>query len=100
MGERLRLVPLSIREADAYVGRHHRHSATTKGQAKAAIGAAVGDELVGVAIVGRPSAPVYEGEGVCEILRVCTPKQGGHRNACSFLYDPQAVIRWEWPDAA
>jgi hypothetical protein len=81
---KLRVVPLSLREANAYVERHHRHSRPVRGM-KFAIGAARGEELLGVAIVGRPVNRVLQEDNVptCEALRVCTT---GERNVCSFLY--------------
>ena len=50
---------------------------------KFAIGAQVGEQLVGVAIVGRPVAPRLDDGLTAEITRVCTD---GTRNACSLLY--------------
>ncbi|HMJ03091.1 MAG TPA: XF1762 family protein, partial [Conexibacter sp.] len=50
---------------------------------KFALGAARGDELVGVAIVGRPLARLLQDGWTLEVLRLCTT---GDRNACSFLY--------------
>jgi hypothetical protein len=69
-------------EANAYVERHHRHSRVVKGY-RFALGAARGDELLGVAIVGRPVSRVLQDGWTVEALRVCTT---GARNVCSFLY--------------
>lgn len=80
----LRIVPTTLDEANEFVFRLHRHNDPTRGH-KFSIGVANGDGLlVGVAIVGNPSAPVLQKvRGLIEIRRVCTD---GTRNACSKLY--------------
>jgi hypothetical protein len=50
---------------------------------KFALAAARGDELVGVAIVGRPVARHLDDGWTLEVLRNCTT---GQPNVCSFLY--------------
>lgn len=50
---------------------------------KFAIAAAAGDELLGVAIVGRPVARHLDDGWTLEVLRLCTT---GARNVCSWLY--------------
>lgn len=82
MSDRLRVVPLELPEANAFVARHHRHSAPVVGH-RWSIGAALGDDLHGVAIVGRPVARMRQDGRTLEVLRLCTD---GYRNACSFLY--------------
>lgn len=79
---RMALQPMTLREACDYVERHHRRSAPPRGM-KFALGAAKGDELLGVAIVGRPVARAIDDGWTLEVLRNCT---AGHRNVCSFLY--------------
>lgn len=61
--------PLTLREARAYVARHHRHHGAPQG-GFFAVGATCDGEIVGVAIVGRPVAR----------------RTDGTRNACSLLY--------------
>lgn len=81
---KLELCPVELREANAYVDRHHRHS-TTVVRDKFRVGlrnSSTGD-LVGVAQVGRPRARMLQDGSTVEILRVCT---SGERNACSALY--------------
>lgn len=78
----LRARPITLRDARAYVAEHHRHSVPPRGH-KFSIGADVGGELVGVAIVGRPVARHADDGYTAEVLRVCTD---GTRNACSLLY--------------
>lgn len=77
----MELVPVSLREANAYVDAHHRHSAPVRG-CLFCVGLA--DESIrGVAIVGRPLARALQDGFTAEVLRVCTD---GARNACSMLY--------------
>jgi hypothetical protein len=78
----MRLVPISIREANRYVLHHHRHHRPTQG-ALFALAAELNGELVGVAIVGRPVGRGLQDGRTVEVTRVCTD---GTRNACSFLY--------------
>lgn len=79
----LEIVPVTIKEANDFVRRLHRHSRPVVGH-KFSIG--VKDEegvLRGVAIVGRPVARSIDQRLAAEITRVCTD---GARNACSMLY--------------
>lgn len=79
---RLSLVPMELTDANAYVARNHRHSNPVVGH-RFSLGAAFGDELVGVAIVGRPVARGLQDGWTVEALRVCST---GTPNVCSFLY--------------
>jgi hypothetical protein len=77
----LELVPITLREANAFVAEHHRHHRPARG---CIVVLAVADERVrGVAIVGRPVARNLQDGWTAEVLRVCTD---GARNACSMLY--------------
>ena len=78
----LRIVPVTLEQANAVVARLHRHNKPVVG-AKFCIGVQQGDQLVGVAIVGRPVAPKLDDGFTAEITRVCTD---GTRNAASALY--------------
>lgn len=79
----LKLQPVTLLQADAYVAKHHRHSNPVRGQ-KLAVGVADDEGLRGVAIWGRPiSRVIQENKCAMEILRVCTD---GVRNGCSKLY--------------
>lgn len=80
---RLELVPVSLRDASAFVLRHHRHHPPPRG-GKFAIGVAVADQVVGVAITGRPVARHLDDGFTLEVLRVAVLE--GARNACSMLY--------------
>lgn len=77
----LRIVPVSLAEANAFVGSHHRHHSPVVGH-KFSIGASNG-ELRGVAIVGRPVSRNRDDGFTLEVTRLCTD---GTKNACSMLY--------------
>tara|TARA_R100001086_G_scaffold240881_1_gene167399 strand:- start:2178 stop:2624 length:447 start_codon:yes stop_codon:yes gene_type:complete len=78
----LELVPISQREAFAYVQRLHRHHKPPRGSVFQ-LAAAKDGEIVGVAIIGRPVAQALQDGWTLEVNRCCTD---GTRNACSFLY--------------
>ena len=80
--EKLAVVPCTIGEAKLFIGRHHRHHKPPVG-ALFALGLGLGDEMVGVATVGRPVARMLQDGFTCEVTRLCTQ---GHMNACSMLY--------------
>ena len=85
-GKRLTAVPVGLDEANAFVAEHHRHHRPVVGH-KFSIGAALGDAIVGVVIVGRPVARRRDDGLTLEVTRLCTD---GSRNACSFLYGAAA----------
>lgn len=78
------IVPLTQREAFAFVDKLHRHHDPPRG-ALFQIGAEHEGAIVGVVIVGRPVAAAIQNadDYTAEVLRLCTD---GTRNACSFLY--------------
>lgn len=78
----MRITPISLEEANAFVAVHHRHHKPVPG-AKFCIAAADGDTIHGVAIVGRPVARMSDDGLTLEVNRCCTD---GKRNACSMLY--------------
>lgn len=78
----LQIRPITLKDANAYVKEHHRHHKPTTGH-KFSISVKRGDDLVGVAICGRPVARMADDGVTLEILRVCTD---GSPNACSMLY--------------
>jgi hypothetical protein len=83
---KLRAVPIDLEGANEFVLRHHRHHGPVQGH-KFSIGAAIGDTLVGVAIVGRPVSRRRDDGLTLEVTRLCTD---GTRNVCSFLYGAAA----------
>lgn len=79
----LRLIPVSLKDANSFVAAHHRHHKPVTGH-KFSIGCAAEDgTLVGVAIVGRPVSRYLDDGMTLEVNRLCTD---GTRNACSLLY--------------
>ena len=75
-------MPITREQAHDFIRRLHRHNKPGVGD-KFCIGVKVGEQLVGVAVVGRPVAPKLDDGLTVEITRVCTD---GTRNACSMLY--------------
>lgn len=79
----LRLVPVSLEQANEHVAAWHRHNRPVPG-AKFSIGAADSEGILrAVAIVGRPVARHYDDGDTPEVVRVATD---GTRNANSMLY--------------
>jgi hypothetical protein len=68
-------------EACAFIRLHHRHHKPPQGH-KFSVGVA-NSVIVGVAIVGRPTARPFQDGWTLEITRLATD---GTRNACSSLY--------------
>jgi hypothetical protein len=83
----MKVTPLTLRAARAYVDEHHRHHRAPQG-GLFAVGAEVNGRMVGCAIVGKPVARMLNDGQTVEITRMCTD---GTRNACSFLY--RACVR-------
>lgn len=88
---RLRLMPVSLRMANAFVSEHHRHHRPVQGgkfslavgldESKGGETASLG--IVGVVIVGRPVSRHLDDGWTLEVTRLCTD---GTPNACSKLY--------------
>jgi len=78
----LELQPLTLREACAFVTKHHRHHKAPRG-CLFCIGANDGQGVIGVAIVGRPKARLLQDGYTAEVVRLATD---GTQNACSLLY--------------
>ena len=87
----MKIVPLTLREANAFVLEYHRHHGPTVGY-KFAVGALKEMRLVGVAIAGRPVARGEDNGDTLEVTRLATD---GTRNACSALYSACARIARE-----
>lgn len=80
---RLSVVPVTLREANAFVAAHHRHHVPPRG---CVFCLGVEDDagtLRGVAIAGRPVSRMLQDGRTLEVTRVATD---GARNACSKLY--------------
>jgi hypothetical protein len=78
------LVPISLKDAMAFVRRVHRHHAPPQG-GLFAVACAEQDatEPCGVAIVGRPVSRMLQDGWTAEVTRLATD---GSKNACSMLY--------------
>lgn len=79
----VRIIPLTLREANALVATLHRHHKPARG-CKFCIGLVGKDgQLHGAAIVGRPVARACDQRQTAEVTRLVTD---GTPNACSKLY--------------
>ncbi|WP_371721843.1 XF1762 family protein [Neglectibacter sp. X4] len=63
----LEIVPMTLKEANAFVEQKHRHHGPVVGH-KFSIGLSNGEEIVGVAIVGRPVARHLDDGWTLEVL--------------------------------
>ena len=79
---KLRVVPVDFADACEFVAMWHRHLKPPAGY-KFAVGVAVDATLIGVAIVGRPSARYLQDGRTLEVTRTATD---GTHNANSMLY--------------
>lgn len=76
------IVPVTFAQAREYVAEHHRHHKPPPGH-KFSVGVARDGVLVGVAIVGRPVARMFDDGTTLEVTRTATD---GTANANSALY--------------
>jgi hypothetical protein len=87
----MRIVPITLREAGAFIAEHHRHNKPPRGWK---FGTSVQDRgrLVGVVTAGRPvSWVIQEREPLTiEVNRTCTD---GTRNTNSMLYGAWRAAR-------
>jgi hypothetical protein len=79
----MKLRPVTIREARAFVDAHHRHSRAPVGAICAVGVETVHGRLQGVGLLGRPVARGAQTGRTAEITRVCTD---GAKNAPSKIY--------------
>jgi hypothetical protein len=82
----LEIIPVSLKDANAFVAEHHRHHKPVVGH-KFSIGCISGKKLIGIAIVGRPVSRYLDNGFTLEVNRLCTD---GTENACSKLYSAAA----------
>jgi hypothetical protein len=76
-------VACELSDANAFVAEHHRHHKPVVGH-KFSLGVVnEANEIVGVAIVGRPVSRILDDGLTLEVTRVAT---NGTPNACSALY--------------
>lgn len=78
----LEIVPVTLREAQEYIERHHRHNKPPRG-CKFAVGVHADGTLAGVATAGRPIARALDDGRTLEVNRTCT---AGAEHANSMLY--------------
>lgn len=78
----LDIVPISFKEAAHFVFLHHRHHPPPIGH-KFSIAVANDDTIVGVAMIGRPVARMFDDGLTLEVNRTCTD---GTKNVNSLLY--------------
>ena len=79
------LVPITQREAFAFIAAHHRHHLPPRG-ALLCIAAAADDRIVGVIVVGRPVSRRLQDGYTAEVTRCCTDGTEAAHNAASQLY--------------
>ena len=84
----LLVAPITLKEANVFIERFHRHHAPVVG-ARWSISVKNNNGLCGVAVCGRPKARMLPQYTIIEINRVATD---GTRNACSKLYGTCAAI--------
>ena len=78
----MEIVPITFSDANEFVRRHHRHHRPVAG-CKFYLAVAHEEQIVGVAIVGRPVSRHIDNGWTLEVNRLCTD---GKKNACSMLY--------------
>ena len=78
----MRIQPITLREACAFIAQHHRHNNPPRGH-KFSIGLFEDARLVGVACAGRPIARAFDDGLTLEINRTCVDDAP---NGNSMLY--------------
>lgn len=92
MNKSLRVVALTLRQANKLVEELHRHHKPARGH-RFSLGAVnQNDKLCAAAIVGRPVARAIDWRTVVEVNRLVSD---GTPNACSFLYGAAARVSRE-----
>lgn len=81
MTHALEIVPVTFRQACAFIDQHHRHHPPPRGM-KVAIGCQNG-HLCGVAVISRPVARGEDNGRTAEVVRTCTDSTP---NVNSMLY--------------
>lgn len=80
----LHAVPMTLAEANAFIGTHHRHNKPVVGH-RFSVGVSDGKDLWGVAVLGRTTARRLHGDTIAEVTRCCV-RDGAPKGTCSFLY--------------
>lgn len=84
--------PISLKDANAFVTDYHRHHKAVRGCKFCISVVDENNDIVGVAICGRPVSRYLDDGNTLEINRLCT---NGYKNACSQLYGACARIAKE-----
>ena len=79
---KLIIVPLTLKQLNEYVEKHHRHHKKVQGH-RFSIGVESNGVLVGACSVGRPVARNTDQYLTAEVTRLVA---NGTKNACSILY--------------
>lgn len=82
----MKIVPLTLKQANGVVADLHRHHKPVVGH-RFSIGVEKDGKLVGAVIVGRPVGRMTDQYTVAEVTRLVTD---GSKNACSTLYAASA----------
>jgi hypothetical protein len=88
VGGEMKIIPLTLKEANELVEKLHRHHKPVRGH-RFSIGVLDNGKIVGAAIVGRPVARNTDWHTTAEVTRLVTD---GTKNACSILYAACARI--------
>lgn len=88
----MRTKPITLKEANAFVGKVHRHHGVTRGCKFAVCLESVDGRIVGVAICGRAVSRMVDQRMTLEVTRLATD---GTKNACSKLYGACARVARE-----
>lgn len=78
----MKIIPITLKEANAFIEKYHRHHSTVRG-CRFAIGLKNNETICGVAVCGRPVSRHLDDGVTIEINRLATD---GTKNACSMLY--------------
>lgn len=87
----LKIIPMTLSQANELVRLLHRHHMPTVGH-RWSIGCIDGERICGAAICGRPVARLTDQYKILEVNRLVTD---GTKNACSMLYGRCARIARE-----
>ena len=88
---KLTIVPISLKESNVFVARHHRHHKPVVGHKFSLAVADETEKVRGIAIVGRPVSRMEDNGWTLEVTRVATD---GCDNACSALYGAARRATW------
>ena len=88
---RLRVIPLTLKEANELVAKLHRHHKPVVGH-RFSLGCLNGESICGAVIVGRPVSRALDQYRIAEVTRLVTD---GTKNACSILYAAAARVAKE-----